>query len=258
MRKTVSVIVAATVFAVVSLIALSGNIVWLDFWTGLCIALVSIAFAVLYWGFKPQIHDFFRSGEKVQSKTETVPSRNKSIEKVVLLPENTEITNLNVDNKLLDEIYEQANRKAIEMYPDALFTCFTVQVHPFVSMGSKVNIYMHFFSKFSKKTCSFSYTEIFPTVEHNLPDRPERNVSEIVALTTLPWGASPHWIQFLRRAIHSKGPFAPSLKTCYHLTANSALSPIWHLSVSDGFNGNEYAFSWDGKGLDENSIKQLR
>lgn len=55
MRRILSVAIAFFLFLAVGYLIFSGNIVILDFWTGLAVALIPMAIAVLIWGFKSEI-----------------------------------------------------------------------------------------------------------------------------------------------------------------------------------------------------------
>ena len=277
MRTIVSIIVASVLFLLVIYLAFSGNIVWLDFWTGLSIALIPVALAILYWGLKPQIQGLFKGKSKTQQdkitnvlleqetnqKSATPLAKTSfSIEKKnqssVLLPDRNEITKLNITDGLLDQIYEQAQTQAITMYYDAQLSSFTIQVFPFQDVGASVNIYFSFYSKWVNKTCTFRYSDFQPQVEHTLPDKRARSDYDKQIFNTLPWRESPQWLQFLGRVYVRIKPIPPAKSTCYHLNARAySKNTPWRVTFEDGFSGNEYVFEWDGKGLDENSIKQV-
>jgi len=256
MRTPISIIVAVVLLVFVGYLAYSGRIALLDYWTGLAVALTGIALGILYWGFKPQIDRFFNEKRKIhEGKAETGLSRKDETQKSALLPDNAQITQLNIDESLLDQIYEQARHKATDIYHDAQLSRFSIQAFPFHKVGAKVTIYLNFYSKWADKICTFRYSDVFPKVEHSPPDRRPKFDSDREVFTTLPWKESPQWMQFLNRAYAKIGPLASSLGTCYHLFANPPTH--WHLDFEDGFSGNEYAFEWNGRGLDESSVKQL-
>lgn len=198
-----------------------------------------------------------RKHEKERIKLPTPSRARRKKEKSALLPENANITKLNIDDNLLDSIYEQAHRKAIDIYHDAQLSGFTIQVFPFREAGSKVTIYLDFYSKWADKICVFRYSDIFPQVEHGPPDKRPKSDSRREVFTTLPWKKSPQWKRFLNRVFAKIGPFAPASRTMYHLRAHPSKKTYWSLSFDDGFSGNEYSFEWNGRGLDKNSVKQL-
>lgn len=196
---------------------------------------------------------------KIQnSEAETVPLRKEKEQKSALLPDTADITKLNIDDSLLDKIYEQAHREATNRYHDAQFSGFTIQVFPFEEVGGKVNIYLKFYSKWADKICGFVYSDDFPQVKYTPPDKRPKFDSQREVFTTLPWKKSPQWMQFLKRAFAKIGPFAPTSMTRYHLRAIPNRETYWSLTFEDAFAGNEYNFRWNGRGLDENSVKQLK
>ena len=75
-----------------------------------------------------------------------------------LLPDVSKITELKLDNKLLDNIYERAEKKAIEVYSDAKFNRFSIQVQPF-GLQPSVCVYMWFYSKIGNKVCFLQYAD---------------------------------------------------------------------------------------------------
>jgi len=178
-------------------------------------------------------------------------------QKSALLPENANITKLNIDDNLLDAIYEQAHRKAIDIYHDAQLLGFSIQVYPFNRIGTRVNIYLIFYSNWADKMCRFRYREDTPQVKHSGPDKRPKVGSEREVFTTLPWKKCSQWKQFLHRVYAKIGPFAPAIGTVYHLWAHPTQKTHWLLSFNDNFSGNEYLFEWNGRGLDKNSVKQL-
>jgi len=255
MRTIISVLVASIFFIFVAYLAYSGGIILPDYWTQLAVVVTAIALGILYWGFRPRINRLVKERANPQeSKAEAVVATEGEKQKSALLPDSTHITKLSIDESLLDEIYEQAQRKAISIYHDTQLSEFTIQVFPF--MDIKVSIYLEFYSKWANKTCMFTYSDSSPQVKHSPPDKRPKFGSDRL-FTALPWKESPQWAQFLEMAYAKIGPFATALGTHYHLYASPNRNTHWHLSFNDEFSGTEYNFEWNGKGLDENSIKQL-
>jgi len=196
--------------------------------------------------------------EKEKIELSTPSGANEKEQKIALLLENGKITELKIDDNLLDQIYGQAYPKAVDIYPDAKFSAFCIQVFPFYPQCvSKVNIYLDFYSKWADRICSFLYSNAFPQVRHTPPDKRPKFDSYREVFTTLPWKESPQWKQFLERVYAKIGPFAEARGTNYHLRAHPSPKLHWTLNFNDNFSGNEYSFEWNGKGLDENSVKQL-
>jgi len=254
MRRGTSIIVAAMLFLFVAYLAYSGSIIFPDYWTALAVALTVSALGILYWGFKPRIDRSLKHKKKIQeSKTETTSSLELEKRKSELLPDSRHITKLNIDDNLLDRIYEQAHRTAIDLYHDAQLSHFTIQVYPYTKPPS-VNIYLDFYSKWANKICKFQYVGLRDELRHTTPDKSARTSSEKNVFDALPWKASPQWMQFLHRAYVKIRPLPSVEGTRYHLLADPSIS--WSLCFDDGLSGKEYRFEWDGKGLGESSIKQ--
>jgi hypothetical protein len=174
-----------------------------------------------------------------------------------LLPDITEITQLRIDNNLLDQTYEQARKQAIDINNDAQLSRFTIQVFPFQEATCKVHIYFDFYSKWTDKQYSFRYSEDDPQVVHVLPDKRAKIGYDREVFKSLPWKDSPQWMQFLNKVYVKIKPLNQAMKTCYHLSASAyAKETPWRVTFEDGFSGNDYTFKWDGKGLGEDSIKQ--
>lgn len=193
---------------------------------------------------------------KIQNDKKEISSNELQIQKRALMLDKKEITKLDIDNDLLDQIYEQACSYALRIYYDAQLSSFVILSFPFQEVGANVTIYFDFYSKWADKICTFRYSDAFPQVEHSMPDRPAKNDYYKKVYANLPWKESPQWIHFLKRAYVKIGPLTPALKTYYHFATYAYSSPRWSVKFTDGFSGKEYKFEWDGKGLDENSIKQ--
>lgn len=194
-----------------------------------------------------------------KDKVETVPPRERKTQEIVLLPDSADITRLSITNDLLNQIYEQAHRQAIDKYNDAQLSAFIIQVFPFADITPKVNIYLWFYSRWADKLCRFRFSDKLPQVENYPPDKFVREDRERVTFVTLPWKKSPQWMQFLNRVYSKIGPFASASGTYYQLNAfppeNS--QGDWIVSFDDHFTGKEYAFEWNGKKIDDQSIKQV-
>lgn len=257
MRRIVSVVVAFILFTFILYLAYSGNIVLLDFWTGLAIALAMAALGVLYWGFRPQINRSFKDRrDSHESSVESPPSMKKETQET-LFKNKAKAFKLNVDNSLLDEINAQAKHEAVSTYPEAQLSRFTIQVFPFRE-DKQVNVYLDFYSKGANKTCCFVSYNCARQVEHLSPDKRSFYDSDRRVYTALPWKECPQWMQFAERAYSRIEPLTPDEKTGYHLSAVQNANIIWKLTLEDGFSGREHRFEWDGKGFDESNMTQSR
>jgi len=252
-------VVAFVLFIFVVYLAYSGSIVLPDYWTQLAVALTATALAILYWGFKPRIGGFLKERRGTQrGEAETALPTEIKKQRSPLLPDITKITRLNINDRLLDQIYEEAHRRAINVYHDAQLSHFTIQVLPFQLSRPSVNIYLIFYSKWAGKVCEFAYHDSSGQLDHMPPDKRPIIDSYKRSFTTLPWKESPQWMEFLNRVYAKIGPLSSASQTCYHLSAEPNQKIRWAAHFEDGFSGNEYSFRWNGKGLDENSIEQFR
>lgn len=192
---------------------------------------------------------------------EILPSREMKPEGMLLLPDSTDITKLNVGNDLLHKLYKQAYSQAIDIYRDAKLNGLTIQVFPFekTTSGRMVKIYFNFFSKWVDKICGFRFSNIKPQVVHTPPDRSLKKYERRDVFTALPWNKDPHWMQFLNFTYIKKGPFAEAIGTNYHIHANPPQEDKskWTITFYDGFKGQEYRFDWTGGKINDQNIKEF-
>jgi hypothetical protein len=169
-----------------------------------------------------------------------------------LLPDTTKITKLEIDDKFLDKTYEEARSKAVNVYDDAGLSHFSVQVFPFKD-NPMVCVYFDFYSKWANRICSFQYSDLSSKLTHCLPNKLARTAEREV-FKDLPWKTSPHFLQVLSKVYDRIKPLS-SVKDTHYILFVTAFQEHWTIKFEDGLNGNEYWFDWDGKGLNENSIK---
>ncbi len=180
-----------------------------------------------------------------------------------LLPDNTKIADLKIDNNFLDELYESAQNLAKAEYYDAQLSSFSINVFPFISNLSRVSIYFDFFSSIGGRICTFKFSDGNPKVVHCPPDKQARDDLSKKVLKNLPWKESPEWKQFLQISIAKTGQLPPNDMTRYVLMAFpwgiedlGKTDVFWSVSVVDNFSGNEHSLRWNGKTIAENNIKQ--
>jgi hypothetical protein len=164
-----------------------------------------------------------------------------------------EITKLGIDNALFTSVYRVVDSMATDIYHDAKLSDFTVQILPY---ESRINIYLDFYSKWANRNCKFRYFCDSKKIEHITPDVKTRLECDKIVFKELPWKKSPNWRQVIRRTYAKIGPLHVTDKTIYYLFAYPQEDIYWIIRYIDGFNGNEYSFKWDGKGLDEKNIIQ--
>lgn len=181
----------------------------------------------------------------------------KESKKSILLSDGQNITKLNINDNLLDQIYGQAFNQAIQSCHDAKLSTFSVQVFPFRKLGERVTIYYYFYSKSANKILKFRYSEQVPEVEHIVPDKFAKGDLDRSFFENLPWKEATQWADFLVRAYNKIAMLSTVPQSSYHLSAYAFAKPNWRASFEDGFNGNERSFVWNpSKGLSEDSINE--
>jgi hypothetical protein len=115
-----------------------------------------------------------------------------------LLPDINEIIKLKIDDKFLDQIYEEARSKAVNEYADAQLSYFAVQAFPFNKLPS-VNIYFDFYSKWANKTCNFQYSDLTSKLRHFTPNKRAKSDLYKGIFSDLPWKTSPHFPKALSK-----------------------------------------------------------
>jgi hypothetical protein len=191
---------------------------------------------------------------KIQnSKAETMPSGEQKPKGSLLLPNPSNITKLSISNDLLDQIYEEAQCLAKERHNDAQLSHFTIQVYPFGTPCATVNIYIDFYSKWADKKLGFKYSDDTQKIVHLLPDKFVTSDLDREVFNTLPWRNSPMWMQFLNIVYAKIGPLPSAETTYYHLMAYPRFG--WRVNFTDNFSGREHPYWWNGKEIDDKSIK---
>jgi hypothetical protein len=188
-------------------------------------------------------------------KIETLTKKEQT-QKNSFLPDEKDIFNLAIDNYLLDQIYEQAHSQVIRLYHDAQLARFIIQVFLMQQAIPHVTIFFFFYSKWADKLCCFRYGDNLK-MEHSTPDKPVKEDVDRKVFEKLPWRESPEWMSFLKMAYAKITPLSPSFKTYYSIASYAFCELPWTAKFEDGFSGNEFSFDWNGKGLDEKSIKQI-
>jgi hypothetical protein len=170
-----------------------------------------------------------------------------------LLPDSTEITRLRIDGNFVDKIYEEARNEALNTYDDAQLSYFAIQASPFETEGPMVYIYFDFYSKWANRICRFQYSDLSSKLKHYTPDKHAKKYEGSV-FNDLPWKRSPHFLECLNKVYDKIKPLSFVKGTNYILFVEAS-EEDWSIKFEDGLNGNEYWYDWNGKGLDENSIK---
>jgi HEPN domain-containing protein len=196
-----------------------------------------------------------------EAETVTTTRQEKELtsvdQNVLQAADGDQITKLDIDDDLLDHFYEQARLEATKAYDDACLSYFGILAHPYGKPHPTVSIFMYFFSKWGDRICSFQYDVLTQTLIRNLPDKRSKLNLFKGEFADLPWKTSPQWRQFLSRAYDKIKPLSPARETYYSLWLHPTPEAKWNLVFEDGLNGNEYSFEWNGRKLDQDSIKQL-
>jgi len=265
--RQIGVIVGAAVVILVFILGILEKIPWNYAIGAITVTGVIAAIIKLYPSKvepeRKEVVSFLKNGEMTKTGEQLGETEPfvwvKKNQKSALLPDNTEITKLNIDDSLLDEIYEKAQREAIKIYRDAQLSGFSVQVLPFGKAGRPiVNVYYDFYSKWADRICHFQFSELSHSLKHYLPNKRPIADLDTEAFANLPWKTSPHWMQFLSRSYDRIKPLPPVEDTCYNLYAKPTQQTYWIAVFQNGLSGDEHSFEWDGRRLDENGIKQLR
>jgi len=208
-------------------------------------ALVIIAIWATKWKRKCEVASS-RLGELQRLVGETIEAI-KAQKKVtglkrVLLPDPNNISKLNVDNDLLNELYGQAYSRAVSKYHDAKLSGFAILVDPY--SDDRVSIHFDFHSQWAGRECTFMIGEI-GDMQESLPNEP---VEREATFDELPWIQEPNWLQFLKKSCERAGPLSPARWSGYILSADAGRDPQWWIYFSDGVTGKKSRFDWDGIG----------
>ena len=194
-----------------------------------------------------------------RNEAETVPSRKAETQKTILLSDNSKITKLNIDNEWLTRLYGEAYSKAIVTYRDAQLRCLSIQVFPFTQLGSRVNIYLDFYSKWADRVCGFVYREDDQQVKQ-IEDVPLRKNDRRDVFAILPWIKNPDWMEFLNLAYAKIGRLSEREANGYHLMATPPREEYgkWTVIFDCDLSGLRRSFDWNGRGLDhpEQNIRE--
>lgn len=262
MREIISITVAFLLFLAVLVLASFGYLNVIDYWTAVGAGLTISGLGVLYWGLKTRISVIVKNPSRkaleinqltVEKKTEKYSVA--SDRKIILLPDVNEIMKLTISESFIDGLFEQARTQAVKIHQDTELSSFSIQVFPYSKTGSLVTIYFDFYSKWADKIATFRVSEKCPEVTFSPPLKVNKKDHSVSVFDKLPWKESPHWLDFMGRVFEKRKPFHPSLGTNYQLSAYTwdEVFP-WRLIVQDDFNGTNFTYKWDGKGLDDKSI----
>lgn len=172
-----------------------------------------------------------------------------------LLPDTEEITQVTLNNKFLDEIYQEAYNRAINEYEDVKLYGFSLIVEPFVDFKSKVTLLFNFYSKWSNRILTVFYQDAESDFSIGEPIKKARFDFQKKVFNKLPWQTAPHFLEAMSKSFDVIKPLSQARGTqcCISIIAKRNK---WIIIFEDGSNGNEYKFYWDGKGLNESNFEQ--
>ncbi len=152
---------------------------------------------------------------------------------------------LNINNALLNKLYEEAYNVAILDIPDAKLSEFDIDVFPY-SPASKVKITYCFYSNGSDREVDYVFDD-------KLNISLERDISGIaivnkVTFESFPWITTQEWMSFIKTACEKIGPLAPDYHTGYLVWVVAWPKTTWHININDSINWHWTLFKWDGQG----------
>jgi hypothetical protein len=160
---------------------------------------------------------------------------------------------LNINDTLLNKLYEEAYDLVIEDIPDAKLSEFDIDVFPY-STTSKVRITYCFYSSEADRELDYVFND-------ELKISLERDISGItivnkVTFESFPWLTNHEWMSTIRKACENVGPLTPDDHTGYLVWVVNSPKLNWHININDSVNWHWTLFSWDGQG-DPVLVKQF-
>lgn len=162
--------------------------------------------------------------------------------KRVFLPDPNNVSKLNIDNDLLNELYGQAYSRAVSKYHDAKLSSLTILVYPY--KDDRVSIHFNFYSQWAGRQCTLMIGEI-GDMRESLPNKPTEGEA---TFEELPWVRDPNWPQFLKKSCEKVGPLPPAPGSDCFLLAEAGGNFRWRVAFEDGVTGKVFWLRWDGKG----------
>ncbi len=180
-----------------------------------------------------------------------------SIKNSIYLPNINSPDKLNIDNSLIDNVYDKALKMAVSIFSDSELSMFSIMVDPYNALCPEsgeqphVLISYYFYSKNAKKTCLIMFDET-DGLRHKTPDEDARYIHEISAFSKVPWKGS-NWQEFIIKAFEREKPISEN--SYYNLIVIPFDKKLpWSIVFHDTFNGSRHSYDWNGKGKDLKSI----
>ncbi len=161
--------------------------------------------------------------------------------------------NLNINDALLDKLYEEAYNLAVLEIQDPKLSEFDIDVFPY-SPSSKVKITYCFYSQLADRELDYVFYD-------NLRMILERDISGVsivnrVTFDTHPWKTADGWELCIKKACKRIGPLTPDSHTGYLVWVVNQPKLTWHININDSVNWHWTLFEWNGQG-DPVLVKQF-
>jgi hypothetical protein len=179
-----------------------------------------------------------KQDEVPEQKSEV--AQTAAVPKYNLLPDPKKMTELNLDNPFLTEVYGKLYALALKWSEDARLMSFSVHVHPYKSYSYKVAIHLEFFSSWAKQSRTWVFDDQGEISEVGLP---KHTTEEISTFGELPWMQYPDWLKMVQKAYVQVGQL-PEVESTNCRVQTSASLGQWLFIFQDGVSGKEHKFKW--------------
>ncbi|MDD5339268.1 MAG: hypothetical protein PHG35_07670 [Dehalococcoidales bacterium] len=152
---------------------------------------------------------------------------------------------LNLNDDLLNNSYEQAYYLVTQEMPDAKLCEFDIDVFPY-SRVSKVRLTYCFYSESADREIDYFFND---RLEITL----ERDITGVAIVNrstfdTPPWIATKGWLQPIKIACEKTGSLDPSYATGYLVWVVNSPELTWNININDSVNWHWSLFKWNGRG----------
>jgi hypothetical protein len=186
-------------------------------------------------------------------QTEQKPTTSDNTTVNTLTVDEKDFWKLNLNDALLNKLYEEAHNVAILDIPDAKLSEFDIDVFPY-SPISKVRITYCFYSNSADRERDYVFSD-------KLKISLERDISGIeivnrVTFESFPWITTQEWMSSIRKACEKIGSLTPDYATGYLVWVVNWPKLTWHININDSVNWHWTLFNWYGQG-DPVLVKQF-
>lgn len=157
----------------------------------------------------------------------------------------TDIWKTNIDNNLVETLYEKANSLATSTMQDARLSRFDFMVTPYLS-NSKIRIYFYFYSELLDKELTYVVDDRLALYLKN--DISGSDIEIKTTFTTLPWMITPDWFSLVEKPQEEISTLSDDSNTGYLIVAYTSQEPLWKLRIMEGMTQTFCEYTWDVKG----------